>query len=195
MHNRNRSRIFVRVGHEMYLVEKIIFSINHIIFRTTLSKISIFWFSKNSSQKNSSQKNSPNKILQKNSSQKNPPKNHSKKFQKIPQKSPKNQKKKKIQTISQKSFWKYPIPYIALRGRKPFRACFSKNVPNFCRPGSWFWSVVKFVHWFKWSIWNLNLERTLRHNVRIICGRTFPRKTLMIKRYKYLVYSSGPNKQ
>ena len=52
--------------------------------------------------KKSFQKISPKKFLQKNSSQKIPP-----------QKNPKN-----FQTISQNilRFWKYPIPYIALRG-------------------------------------------------------------------------------
>ena len=56
--------------------------------------------------KNSSQKILPKKFLQKNSSKKS--------SKRIP---------KKFQATSQKIFWKYPIPYIALRGRKPFRAC------------------------------------------------------------------------
>ena len=51
-------------------------------------------------------KNPSKKYLQKNSPRKNPP--------------------KKIQKILW--FWKYPIPYIALGGRKPFRACFSWNL-------------------------------------------------------------------
>ena len=45
------------------------------------------------------------------------PKNSSQKF--LPKKSPKFPKKFL-------RFWKYPIPYIALRGRKPVRACFIK---------------------------------------------------------------------
>ena len=62
------------------------------------------------------------------------PKNSS---MKIPNKFPKKSKEnpkiwKKIQTISQKilRFWKYPIPYIALRARKSFRACLMFVIPR-----------------------------------------------------------------
>ena len=73
--------------------------------------------------KKSFKKNPPKKFLQK---------NFSKKFPKnLKRKIPKNSRKfpKKIRKISKLSlkrflgFWKYPIPYIALRGRKPLRAC------------------------------------------------------------------------
>ena len=71
---------------------------------------------KNSSQKVHPKKTTPKKFLQKKSSKNIPPKN--------PQKFP-----PKIQNISKQfvkkiiRFWKYTIPYIALRGQKPFRAC------------------------------------------------------------------------
>ena len=64
------------------------------------------------------------------------------KSQKIPQNFQRNPQKmlkysKKIQEFPKHSritkkfprFWKYPIPYIALGGRKPFRACLSNNQP------------------------------------------------------------------
>ena len=83
-------------------------------------------------QKQSSQKNPPKnpskKILPKNSCKIFPPKNPSEKFQKIPKKS--KQFPKIFQQFLKKllkkflRFWKYPIPYIALGGRKPFRACY-----------------------------------------------------------------------
>ena len=60
-------------------------------------------------------KNSSQKFLPKNSSPKNPPK----KFQKFP-KDPKNLKQFLKKFLR---FWKSPIPYIALGGWKPFRAC------------------------------------------------------------------------
>ena len=68
------------------------------------------------------QKNSSQKILSKNSSQK-------KSSQKIPTKKPSKIPKNFIKMSTNfllkiLRFWKYPIPYIALRGRKPFRACF-----------------------------------------------------------------------
>ena len=74
---------------------------------------SIFWihpkhFCHNLLSKNSSKQISPKKFLPENS-KKNP---------------------KKIRKISKKilkkllRFWKYPIPYIAIRGRTPFRAFF-----------------------------------------------------------------------
>ena len=69
-------------------------------------------------QKNFSQKNPPKKFLQKNSSKKI--------LQKIP---PKNSSKKIPKKI-QKRFLKYPMPYIALRGRKPFQACSSFELLN-----------------------------------------------------------------
>ena len=53
------------------------------------------------------------------------PQKISKKFQKIPKKFPKIFKqffKKLLKKFLR--FWKYPIPYIALRGRNPFRAFF-----------------------------------------------------------------------
>ena len=61
---------------------------------------------KNSSQKKSSQKNPPKKFLPENYSNKNSPEKFPKKIQKIP----KQFMKKFLR------FWKYPIPYIALRG-------------------------------------------------------------------------------
>ena len=75
-------------------------------------------------------KNPPKKILPKNFSKKiNPKKSAPKKSsRKIPKeisiKIPKSSKQylKKILR-----FWKYPIPYIALRGRKSFRACCSEK--------------------------------------------------------------------
>ena len=94
--------------------------------------------------KKSSQKISPQKILQK-----IPPKksfgkipwkfqkkihrnfqNQIQKFQKFPNNVQKD--KKKFQTISNPNFkflrfWKYPIPYIALGGRKPFWACYQNQ--------------------------------------------------------------------
>ena len=80
---------------------------------------------KKSSQKNPLKKNLPKKFSQKNT----PKKFHQKKIlQKILQK---NSKKipNKFQKLPKQflkkflRFWKYPIPYIALRGQKPFRAC------------------------------------------------------------------------
>ena len=74
--------------------------------------------------------NKNQKFLPKNSSQKLPPKNFlEKKFlqNNPPQKFSKNYKRttRKFQTISQKFYdFENPIPYIALRGQKPFRACF-----------------------------------------------------------------------
>ena len=72
-------------------------------------------------------KNPPKKFLPKNSSKKFLPKNSSKKFSQknIPPKKSFRKIPKKFQTISQKNpkFWKYPIPYIALRSQKPFWAC------------------------------------------------------------------------
>ena len=62
------------------------------------------------------------KILRKNSlriSKKNP-----KKIQKFPKFFPKIQKMSKQFLKKFIRFWKHPIPYIALGGRKPFRACF-----------------------------------------------------------------------
>ena len=86
--------------------------------------------------KTSSQKNLPKKILQK-ILPKNPPKEILPK--RSSQKNPKPPKKiqeksKKFQNNSSNSswFWKYPIPYIALGGRKPFRACFFKFLVYFC---------------------------------------------------------------
>ena len=95
---------------------------------------------------NSSQKISPKKFLQKNSAkkirQKYPlgkfPENFKKKSTEISKIKYKNSKnspttfkkiKEKFQTISNPNFkflrfWKYPIPYIALGGRKPFWACY-----------------------------------------------------------------------
>ena len=67
--------------------------------------------------KNSSQKIPPEKILLKKSSQKILKKISKQKKSKKNLKNPNN-----FQTISQK----IPIPYIALRGRKPFRACLCK---------------------------------------------------------------------
>ena len=72
--------------------------------------------------KKNSRKKSSQKISPKNSSKKIPPKKNP------PEKFQKNSKKfqKQIQTISKKilkkflRFWKYIIPYIALRDRKPF---------------------------------------------------------------------------
>ena len=85
---------------------------------------------KTSSPKKFLQKNPTKKFLQKKFLPKNsfiniPPKKSSKKF---PQKFPKNSKKfpKKFPSSFSKKFlrfWKYWIPYIALRGRKPFRTC------------------------------------------------------------------------
>ena len=74
----------------------------------------------------------PKKFLPKKFSQKIPPKNILPKnsSQKIHTKISSQNIPKKIQKISKKflkkflRFWKYPIPYIALGGRKPFRACF-----------------------------------------------------------------------
>mgnify|MGYP006975828853 CR=1 FL=1 len=67
--------------------------------------------------------NSSQKIPPKKFSQKNPPKKSS---QKIPLKKfsweiPKNFLKKPRNFLT---IWKYPIPYIALGGRKPFRVCY-----------------------------------------------------------------------
>ena len=67
--------------------------------------------------------NANKEFLTKSSLQKIPPK----KF--LPKES-----SKKIQKISKwflkkfLRFWKYPIPYIALRGRKPFRACLGQSL-------------------------------------------------------------------
>ena len=77
----------------------------------------------------SSQKNPHKKTLPKNSSKKIPPKNSSKKsLRKIPWKLQKNSIKiPKIYKQFLKKFvrfWKCPIPYIALGGRKPFWASF-----------------------------------------------------------------------
>ena len=70
---------------------------------------------------NSSQKCPPKKFLQKNFDPKILQKNSPKKSQKIPNKIQKNPK-----TISEKipKILKKTIPYIALGGHKPFRACF-----------------------------------------------------------------------
>ena len=48
---------------------------------------------------------------------------YSKQIQELPKK---NQEFPKHSRITKKfpRFWKYPIPYIALGGPKPFRACF-----------------------------------------------------------------------
>ena len=90
---------------------------------------------KKSSQKISPKKIPPKKFPQKNSSQKNSsqkihPNNFSQKIhtKKSSQKIPRNFFKKSNENpkifLILNIFWKYPIPYIALRGRKPFRACF-----------------------------------------------------------------------
>ena len=71
----------------------------------------------NNVNKNSFQRIPPKKILPKNFSKKIPPKKSSKM---IPQKFLR--------------FWKYPIPYIALGGQKPFRACFRRNYGAFHIP-------------------------------------------------------------
>ena len=63
---------------------------------------------------NSSQRIPPKKILQKKFSQKIPTKN--------------SQKISKHFLNKFLRFWKYPIPSIAIGGRKPFRACFVLNI-------------------------------------------------------------------
>ena len=87
-----------------------------------LQKILPKFSPKNSLPKNSSQKIPTKKFLQKNQLKKFPNNSQtiSKKFQKFPQKILKSSKQffKKILR-----FWKYPIPCIALGGRKLFRAC------------------------------------------------------------------------
>ena len=69
--------------------------------------------------KKSSQKILPEKILPKNFSKKIPPKK-SQNFPKIFKNFPKISKQFLKKFLR---FWKYPIPYITLGGRKPFRAC------------------------------------------------------------------------
>ena len=79
---------------------------------------------KKSSQK-SFQRIPPKKFCQKNSSKKSSgkiPKKFQKKFQKKQTKKFQKNSKQFLQNFLR--FWKYLIPYIALRGRKPFRACF-----------------------------------------------------------------------
>ena len=80
------------------------------------------------------QKNPPKKFLQKNSSKKISPKKflpkNSQKF--FLKNSSKNSLKKSLKNCKQflnkfLRFWKYPIPFIALGGQKPFWACFCRN--------------------------------------------------------------------
>ena len=72
-------------------------------------------------------KNPPQKILPK-----DPPKNFSQKIppKKFGQKSSSKKSSWKISKEFRKKFlrfWKHPISFIALKGRKPFQACFLKN--------------------------------------------------------------------
>ena len=113
------------------------------------------------------------------------PKNSQRIFKKIPQKCQRipTEFPKKSQKIPQKirlpkkflRFWKYPIPYIALRGRKPFRACscnkwkkstlparcFSSNKwkvrPVYSSLPVYYWGLREFgpILWPKFSEWVL----------------------------------------
>ena len=79
------------------------------------------------------------KILPKNSSQKIRQKKYLQKSP--PDKFPRNSKK--FKKISKKflRFWKYPNPYIALGGRKPFRACFFQILK------SCLWGPAHWLYW------------------------------------------------
>ena len=84
-------------------------------------QITLTMEAKNFSQKISPQKFLPKEFVPKNSSKTNPQKKFLKKFlKKYSQKIP---KKSKLFLKKLPRFWKYPIPYIALRGLKPFWAC------------------------------------------------------------------------
>ena len=71
--------------------------------------------------------------------------------QRISQKFP-----KKIQKIPKKfpRFWKYLIPYIALKGQKPFRACFTEKSAYFDLKQCNFVCYTRFL-----SFWNEKLEK------------------------------------
>ena len=95
--------------------------------------------------KKSFQKNPPKKIRQKISLKKFLQKNPlEKSSRKIPKQFHKNSFQKNFQTISKQflkpllRFWKHPIPYIALIGRKPFLVGFTSN-------SLYFWQLFNIV--------------------------------------------------
>ena len=96
----------------------------------------------------SSQRIPPKKFLPENFSQKNPPKKF---LQKILNKIQKCSKQIFKQFLR---FWKNPIPYIALRGRKPFRICFSIDETIVA-----FWNKIFLSFFFRhfWKIISISI--------------------------------------